>query len=145
MRGLPAVTRSGGDQRKIETPDKENAQFEAGCALQDVENDPDYPAMVLANYMFGGSITARMPTGSATRKGSATARRRVHARRWRAALFSATVSSNPINTPKVEASFIDELKKTLTGGFTAAEVAGAKKAIPDSRKVGRRRRPRWPG
>ena len=45
---------------KIETPDKENAQFEAGMRFTLSENDADYPAMVLANYMFGGSITARM-------------------------------------------------------------------------------------
>ena len=25
------------------------------------DTDPDYPAMVLANYMFGGSITGRAP------------------------------------------------------------------------------------
>src|SRR5262249_17991103 len=47
--------------RKIETPDKENAQFEAGMRVQMSESDPDYPAMVLANFMFGGSIVARMP------------------------------------------------------------------------------------
>src|SRR5262249_42313939 len=45
---------------KIETPDKANAQFEAGVRLQLSENDPDYPAMVLAGYMFGGPITSRV-------------------------------------------------------------------------------------
>ena len=45
--------------------------------------------------------------------------------------------SNPKNTPKVEASFRDELAKTLAGGFTADEVAAAKKAILDARRVGR--------
>jgi zinc protease len=37
----------------------------------------------------------------------------------------------------VEASFMDELKKTLVNGFTAAEVAEAKKAYQDLRNVGR--------
>jgi zinc protease len=37
----------------------------------------------------------------------------------------------------VEASFVDELKKTLRDGFTAGEVAQAKKAYADSRKMGR--------
>ncbi len=39
--------------------------------------------------------------------------------------------------PKVEASFVDELKKTLAEGFTAGEVAEAKKAYADARKVAR--------
>jgi zinc protease len=39
--------------------------------------------------------------------------------------------------PKVESSFMDELNKTLREGFTAAELAGAKKSLQDSR-VGNR-------
>ena len=46
---------------KIETPDKQNATFDAGLAFAMSDTDPDYPAMVLANYMFGGSITGRAP------------------------------------------------------------------------------------
>ena len=53
------------------------------------------------------------------------------------ALFMTTVSCNPVNMPKVEASFLDELKKTLREGFTAKELDGAKKAYADSRKVAR--------
>jgi zinc protease len=103
------------------------------------DSDPDYPAMVLANYMFGGSITARMPDRIRNKEGlsyGASSRFTAPAD-GDSALLSATVSSNPVNTPKVEASFMDELKKTLASGFTAAEVAGAKNAYRDSRKVGR--------
>src|SRR5206468_12874392 len=39
---------------KIETPDKENAQLSAGLRLRMRDADPDYPAMMMANYMFGG-------------------------------------------------------------------------------------------
>jgi zinc protease len=39
--------------------------------------------------------------------------------------------------PKVEASFVDELKKTVRDGFTQAELDSAKKAYADSRKVAR--------
>ena len=41
----------------METPDKQNATFDAALAFVMSDTDPDYPAMVLANYMFGGSIT----------------------------------------------------------------------------------------
>ncbi len=53
------------------------------------------------------------------------------------ALLSGTVSFNPVNGPKVEASFKDELAKTLRDGFSAAEVAEAKKAYLESRMVSR--------
>ena len=125
--------------RRIETPDKENAQFEAGIRIKMAESDADYPAMVLANYMFGGSITARMPNRIRNREGlSYSASSRFTAPSdGDAALFSATVSSNPVNMPKVEASFVDELKKTLREGFTQAEITEAKRAYADARKVSR--------
>jgi zinc protease len=125
--------------KKIETPDKENAQFEAGMRLKLSEKDAEYPAMVLANYMFGGSITARMPNRIRNREGLSygASTRFTAPSEGDAALFSATVSCNPVNMPKVEASFVDELKKTLAEGFTAGEVAEAKKAYADARKVAR--------
>jgi len=125
--------------RKIETPDKENAQFEAGMRIDMPESSPDYPAMVLANYMFGGSITARMPDRIRNKEGlsyGASSRFTAPAN-GNAALFSGTVSCNPVNMPKVEASFIDELRKTVREGFTQAEMDSAKKAYADSRKVSR--------
>ena len=42
-----------------------------------------------------------------------------------------------MNGPKVEFSFTDELARTLKDGFTAKEVAEAKKAFLDSRLVSR--------
>ena len=44
---------------KIETPDKANAEFMAGERFQLSQNDPDYPAIVLASYLFGEPITSR--------------------------------------------------------------------------------------
>jgi predicted Zn-dependent peptidase len=123
--------------QKIETPDKANAQFEAGLRIQMSQGDPDYPAMILANYMFGGSITARMPDRIRNREGlsyGASSAFTVPAD-GDAAMFAATVSSNPANTPKVEASFKEELAKALQSGFTAEEVAAAKKAYLDAQRV----------
>jgi zinc protease len=125
--------------QKIETPDKANAQFEAGLRFQMSQNDPDYPAMVLANYMFGGSITARMPNRIRNREGlsyGASSRLQIPTE-GDAAMLSATVSENPANTPKVEFSFTDELAKTRKEGFTAEEVETAKKAYLDAQFVAR--------
>ena len=79
------------------------------------DTDPDYPAMVLANYMFGGSITGRAPNRIRNQEGlSYGVNSRFAAPAvGNAASFGGTAISNPQNTPKVEASFRDELAKTL--------------------------------
>jgi zinc protease len=124
---------------KIETPDKKDATFAAGLVMPMQDSDPDYPAMVLANFIFGGSITSRMEDRIRNREGlSYGAQSRFSARaEGNAAEFEARATSNPANTPKVEASFRDELAKTVAAGFTEKEIDEAKKSIRDQRTVGR--------
>jgi zinc protease len=125
--------------QKIEAPDKANAQFDAAIRIPMSQDDPDYAALVLANYMLGGAITARVPDRIRNREGlsysvstSFTA-----PAEGNAAIFSASAISNPANTPKVETSFMDELRKAIDSGFTADEVATAKKAYRDAQMVSR--------
>jgi len=124
---------------KIETPDKQNASFEAGIRIRMSDEDPDYPALLLANYMFGGSLGSRMPNRIRNVEGlsyGVSSRLTVPAE-GDGALFSSSAISAPQNTPKVEASFKDELIRTLQGGFTAEEVTAAKKAFQDQQVVAR--------
>jgi zinc protease len=119
----------GSINTKIETPDKANAQFEAGVRFAMSETDPDYPAMLLAGYMFGGPITSHVSDRIRNREGlsyGANARVAIPTE-GDSALLSATVSLNPVNGPKVEFSYVDELKRTLKEGFTAVEFGEAKK------------------
>jgi zinc protease len=127
----------------VETPDKQNATFDAALALAMSDTDPDYPAMVLANYMFGGSITGRVPNRIRNREGLSygVSSRFAAPALGDAASFGGTAISNPLNTPKVEASFRDELRRTLDDGFSADEVAAAKKALRDQRRVARSQDP----
>src|SRR5262249_30538773 len=99
------------------------------------DTDPGYAAMVMANYMFGGGITARLPDRVRNREGySYSVSTNFNApTEGDAGVFSASAISKPANTPKVEASFVDELTKTLRDGFTAAELTAAKKALRDER------------
>jgi zinc protease len=125
--------------QKIETPDKANAQFEAGLRIKLSQNDPDYPAMEHAGYMFGVPITSHISDRIRNREGlsyGANARVTVPTE-GDSALLSGTVSLNPANGPKVEFSFKDELARTLQGGFSAEEVAGAQKAYLELRMVSR--------
>jgi zinc protease len=103
------------------------------------DTDPDYAAMIMADYMFGGGITARLPDRVRNREGysySVSSNFSAPAE-GDAAVFSAAAISNPANTPKVEASLIDELTRTLRDGFTQAELTAAKKALRDDRIGGR--------
>jgi zinc protease len=124
---------------KIETPDKQNAQFSAGLRIQMRDTDPDYAAVVLANYMMGGDITARWPDRIRNREGLSYGASSAFSAPWDgdAAILSASIISNPKNSPKVESSFRDELRKTLAEGFTQKELDAAKSAIHDARVLGR--------
>jgi zinc protease len=47
----------------IETPDKQNAVFIAATRLHIGDKDPDYPALVIGNYMLGGGfLNSRLAT-----------------------------------------------------------------------------------
>src|SRR5690606_14934667 len=43
------------------TPDRANAVLRAGLNVEMRDDHPDFPAMVLANYLLGGSSTGRLP------------------------------------------------------------------------------------
>ena len=122
---------------KIETPDKQNAYFEAGLRIRMSDEDPDYPAMLLANFMFGGSLGSRMPNRIRNVEGLSysVSSRFVAPTAGDAALFIASAISAPQNTLRVEASFKDELARTLKDGFKAEEVATAKKVYHDTQIV----------
>jgi zinc protease len=91
--------------------------------------------MLLANYMFGGGLSSRLPDRVRNREGLSygVSSSFVAPAEGDAAAFSASAIANPANMPKVEASFMDELTRTLRSGFTAAELAAAKKSILEGR------------
>jgi zinc protease len=127
------------ENQKIETPDKKNAFFMAGERVQMNDEDPDFPAMVIANHIFGGSGSSHLfkrirdkeglSYGISSSFGAPT--------KDDAAGFLIHGIANPENTPKMEASLKDELAHVLKDGFTADEVADAKKAWMDERIVAR--------
>ena len=119
----------------LETPDKENARFAAGLRLRMTDSDSDYAAMVMANYMLGGGITARLPDRIRNREGLSygVGSNFSAPPEGDAAVFSASAIANPANIAKVEFSFTDELERTLRDGFTAEELATAKQALLDER------------
>jgi zinc protease len=125
--------------RKIETPDKQNALFLAGMRVKMNDEDPDYPAMVLGNYMLGGSGASRLFKRIRDKEGLSygVSSSFNSPTRDDAATFTTNAICNPQNLPKAEASIKDELARTVKDGFTAEEVATAKKSWLESRMVNR--------
>jgi zinc protease len=124
---------------KIETPDKQNATFLAAMQVRMSDDDADYPAMILADYMFGQSFGSRLVHRIREQEGlSYSVRSGFQApTKDDNGIFSASIISAPQNAPKVEASFQDELALTLKDGFTAQEVAAGQKALLQEEVVAR--------
>ena len=125
--------------QKIETPDKANAEFLGGERFRMSQNDPDYPAVILASYMFGEPITSRVSNRIRNKEGlSYGANARIVApNEGDSSMLTVTVSLNPAVGPKVEQCFFEELQRAYKDGFTAAEVDEAKKAVLEARLLNR--------
>jgi zinc protease len=125
--------------RKIETPDKENAMSLAAEEVKMTDEDADYPAMIMANYMLGGTFSSRLETRIRHKEGLSYGVGSQFSAPIKedGASFLAYAISNPENAPKVEASLRDEISQTVKSGFTADELAAAKKAWLQERNVGR--------
>lgn len=123
----------------IETPDKANANWIAALPLQMNDAHPDYPALVLANYILGSGMNSRLFQRVRGKEGlSYGVGSSFNAPiRDDEARFSARAICAPENAPKVEAAFKDELGTILAQGYTPAEVEAAKKSWLQSRSVSR--------
>ena len=123
--------------RAVEAPDKENAVFRARINVNMNEDDADYPALFLANYILGGDAgfdsrfmaRIRVKEGLSYGVGSGlTAGNIDRAGRWDVQAIAA-----PQNIEKVEAAFKEEVARALKEGFTVAEVAAAKSGVLQQR------------
>jgi zinc protease len=129
-----------GSRSDIVTPDKANAEYLAGLSIAMSDADPDYAALRIGNFIFGGSTLSsrigdriRQRDGlsyGATSSFTASSRDPV-------AMFRVTVSTNPENMDKVTAAVKEELERFLRDGPTAKEVIDAKQAFVEAQKVGR--------
>lgn len=127
-------------KQTIETPDKANALFVAGQSFSMQDSDPDYPAMLLINYMLGENpLDSRLPS-----------RIRVKESLSYAVQSGLNVSSldkagqwltlaiyNPMNADKVYAAFFDEMGKIVKDGFSDEEVTKNRSAFLQRRSMTR--------
>ena len=122
--------------KTIDTPDKENGVYLARLNLDLNIDDPDYPALMLANYIFGeGGLRSRLMDRIRQKDGlSYGGGSQLDAGDLdRAGSFSISAIAAPQNLQKLDAAVREELARALKGGFTAAELAGAKSGLMQQR------------
>ncbi len=118
----------------IETPDKTNAMMLATQVIRMRDDHPDYPAMLLANYMLGGGfLNSRLATRIRQNEGLSYG----VASQFSAGSiddigqFTTYAIFAPENADKVVAAFKEEIARALEAGFTDEEVAAAKRGYLD--------------
>ena len=130
--------------KSFETPDKANAILLAGLNLQMRDDDPDFPAMVLGNYMLGGGfLNSRLATRIRQKEGlSYGVGSSFHASPLdKSGTFVTYAIYAPQNAAKLEAALKEEIERALKDGFTADEVKAAKSGWLQSRQVSRSQDP----
>jgi zinc protease len=121
------------------TPDKANAVLRGGLNFRLREDDADFPALVLANYLLGGSSTARLPARVREKEGlSYSTYSTMRTNPFdEAATFSLSAIFAPQNRARVEQAVREELERAVRQGFTAAEVQAGKQAVLEARRLSR--------
>ena len=135
-RVLPTWADIPANREVINTPDKENGVYYARQNVKMVDDDADYPALAVANYLIGGgSLKSRLADrirqkdglsygiGSGLNIGALSD----------AGYFVVRAISAPQNLDKVDAAVREELNRVKQDGFTADELARAKSGILQQR------------
>jgi zinc protease len=130
---VPAVDRT------IETPDKANAVYRAGLNLKLRDDHPDFPALVLGNYLLGGTSDARLPRRVREKEGlSYSVGSWLNASAQdEAGEFGVYAIYAPQNRARLEQAVREEIARALADGFTKSEFENARKGLLEARKVAR--------
>lgn len=124
----------------LETPDKTNAMMMAVTSFSMRDDDEDYPALVMANYMLGGGfLSSRLATRIRQEEGLSygVGSQVVAPPIDDSAIFLTFAIFAPENADKVVAAFRDEVRKALEDGFTEEEFETARRGYLDSQQNGR--------
>ena len=123
----------------LRTPDKANANLLAALPLPLNDLHADYPALMVANHMFGSLGTGRLWLRIRERDGlsydvrSAVEWNNVELNsRWVASAIFA-----PQNQAQVEQALRDELERSLTQGFAQDELDRARSGLLNLRRLSR--------
>jgi len=136
----PAITDLAGKRTKINTPDKANAVYIAGMMMPLRDDNPDYEALAVANYVLGGGPLAsrladrvRKKEGLSYGVGSMVQADSMDER----SMLMMFAISNPENTEKVVNTIDEEVSRFTESGVQAEELNNAISSYLETRKGGR--------
>jgi zinc protease len=123
----------------LPTPDKQNANMLIRLPVPLSDNDADFPALSMANYLLGSGGNSRLwrriretdGLSYDVRSGLSWNPFEAHSPWVASAIFA------PQNQAKVEAAFDQELARALKEGFTAQELAEGKRGLLSFRSLSR--------
>jgi zinc protease len=120
-----------GEKIVIATPDKANAVYIGGMGVAMNDGHSDYPALTVANYIFGGGpLTShladrvRRKDGLSYGVGSFFQANAIDS----TGAFVMFAIANPKNMEKVDKAIAEEMERFIKEGATAKEVEEARKA-----------------
>ncbi len=132
------------DSKRIETPDKANAIVVARSNVSLNDNDPDYPALMLANTVFGGDpVKARLADrlrqkdGLTYGVGSDISADSSPEGRDDAGSFSVQALVAPQNAERLIAAMREELKRFIEQGISETELKDAVNTLLTQRQQAR--------
>ena len=128
-------------EQSVATPDKANAVLRAAVNLPLRDDNPDFPALILGNYLLGGTSSARLPARVREKEGLSYSTYSTLSAGSLDAAGSFGLSSiyAPQNRERVENAIREELARAMDKGFDDAEVDAAKKGFLESRLLARSR------
>jgi len=122
-----------------ETPDKANAVFAGELALPVTDTSDDYPALKVANYILGGSTSSRLWERIRQHDGlsyGVYSELEANSFEPNSALTVEAIFA-PENLPRLQTALTQELTRAVKDGFSAQEVADAKRALLQERTLAR--------
>ncbi|CAG1018552.1 zinc protease [Burkholderiaceae bacterium] len=127
----------------LPVPDNQNATMMVRHAFPLSDNDADYPAFMMANYLLGSGGNSRLWKRIREGEGlSYDVRSQVE---WSGveqhSTWIASAIFAPQNQAKVEAAFKEELARALKDGFTAQELAEGQRGLLNYRRLSRAQDP----
>ena len=124
---------------RLETPDKANAVLRGGENIAMRDDHPDFPALLLANYLLGGSSSSRIWARLREKEGlSYSSYSSFNANQLDpTASFRITAIFAPQNRERVEQAMREEIARAAQEGFTAAELEAGKKGMLEARRLAR--------
>ena len=126
--------------RFIDTPDKAGAAFAAMYKFKLRDDHPDYPALEMANQMFGGGfISSRLAKRLRQQDGLSYGARSFFSvgSYDENATFGAYAICAPENLSRVELGFNEEFNRVIEDGFTQQELDDARKGVLLNNRIDR--------